>query len=476
MKEPIYYPITHPQRRIWYTEMLHSSKSIYNVGFTIKIDQKIDYSLLNQAINRVIKENDSLRIRLKQKYDHEPIQYFAEFKEELLDFSDLSTAKDSKIDEWMTQKLEEPFQFYDTALYYFNIIKIRDEESIIFFKLHHIITDGLSMHILVRDIIDHYVNLSTGIEKCVPKGSYVQFIESEEKYLNSSSFKDDEAFWLDEFQTIPSTTGLKTFNPYMTSTKSSREVFNVSNELRDKIKEFSQKNKFSLFTIFVSALQLSLHRWTSSKDIVLGTAYGNFTGKDDKEITGMMVSTLPLRMNIEAEEEVLDFIARLDRKKRKIIKHKRYPLNILYEKIKKEEMNFDRFFRVSMDYRYEELSHQLKHELTWLPNNHEDNELYLNIVERPNMGDLVFLVDYREELFSKEEISHFINSMFILLENLLKNPNQKTRELNMLSKEEQQLLFVDFNKSNLPLPVLDCFAHQVIEEQVEKRPDAIAAI
>lgn len=80
------YRLSHPQRRIWYTEVIHSDKGICNLRFLFKLHRKMNYSKLNQVVNRVISENDGLCIRLKENGHQEPKQYFIKHEEQEFEF------------------------------------------------------------------------------------------------------------------------------------------------------------------------------------------------------------------------------------------------------------------------------------------------------------------------------------------------------------------------------------------------------
>lgn len=346
------YPLSHPQRRIWYTEVIHSDKGICNLRFLFKLHRKMNYSKLNQVVNRVISENDGLCIRLKENGHQEPKQYFIKHEEQEFEFFDFSNVENSNLlDEWIEQKTKETFTLFDSNLYYFTLIKLNDDECAVFGNVHHIIMDGLSIQIFTEQIAKYYYEMHNETEEGEIKNSYVQFLANERTYLNSSRFQKDRKFWLEEFKTLPSVTGLKPYNTYQVSTKASRETFILSEHLKRKIEFFSEKYKFSLYTLFVAAFSLSMYRWTSSLDIALGMAYGNRMTKMERKLIGMMVSTVPLRMDINPEEEVLSFIGRVSRKQSKSLRHQKYPFDLLLKQINKENNSNVRLFGTTIDYR-----------------------------------------------------------------------------------------------------------------------------
>ncbi|UWJ17402.1 non-ribosomal peptide synthetase [Bacillus cereus] len=464
------YPLSHPQRRIWYTEVIHSDKGICNLRFLFKLHRKMNYSKLNQVVNRVISENDGLCIRLKENGHQEPKQYFIKHEEQEFEFFDFSNVENTNLlEEWIEQKTKETFTLFNSNLYYFALIKLNDNECAVFGNVHHIIMDGLSIQIFTEQIAKYYYDVHNENEEGEIKNSYVQFLINEQTYLNSSRFQKDQKFWLEEFKTLPSVTGLKPYNTYQVSTKASRETFILTEHLKRKIEKISEDYKISLYTLFVAAFSLSMYRWTSSLDIGLGMAYGNRMTKMERKLIGMMVSTVPLRMDIDPEEEVLSFISRVSRKQSKSLRHQKYPFDLLLKQINKESNSNVRLFGTTIDYRDRDESG----DSLWIPNREEVQDFAVHIENLIDIDSLHVHIDYREELFSKEEIERFFNVMLVILENIFENPKQKVAEIEIISEEDKRKSLVEFNNPKLDVPP-QATIHEMFERQAMIYPNAIA--
>ncbi|MGY3418409.1 fengycin family lipopeptide synthetase B [Bacillus mycoides] len=464
------YPLSHPQRRIWYTEVIHSGKGICNLRFLFKLHRKMDYSKLNRVVNRVISENDGLCIRLKENGHQEPEQYFIKHEEQEFEFFDFSSVEDSDLlEKWIEQKTKETFTLFNSDLYYFALIKLNDNECAVFGNVHHIIMDGLSIQIFTSQIAKYYYEMHNETEAGEIRNSYVQFLANEQTYLNSIRFQKDQKFWLEEFKTIPSVTGLKPYNTYQVSTKASRETFILSEHLKKKIELFSEDYKLSIYSLFVAAFSLSMYRWTSSLDIALGMAYGNRMTKMERELIGMMVSTVPLRMDMDPEEEVLSFIGRVSRKQSKSLRHQKYPFDLLLKQINKENNSNVRLFGTTIDYRDRDESG----DSLWIPNGEEMQDFAVHIENLTDIDSLQVHIDYRKELFSKEEINRFFKTMLAIIENTFKNPKQKVSEIEIISEEDKRKSLVEFNNPKLDFPP-QVTIHELFEQQAMIYPNSIA--
>ncbi|HDR4862823.1 amino acid adenylation domain-containing protein [Bacillus thuringiensis] len=464
------YRLSHPQRRIWYTEVIHSDKGICNLRFLFKLHRKMNYSKLNQVVNRVISENDGLCIRLKENGHQEPKQYFIKHKEQEFEFFDFSNVENTNLlEEWIEQKTKDTFTLFNSDLYYFALIKLNDNECAVFGNVHHIIMDGLSIQIFTEQIAKYYYEMHNENEEGEIKNSYVQFLTNEQTYLNSSRFQKDQKFWLEEFKTLPSVTGLKPYNTYQVSTKASRETFILTEHLKRKTEKFSEDYKISLYNFFVAAFSLSMYRWTSSLDIGLGMAYGNRMTKMERKLIGMMVSTVPLRMDIDPEEEVLSFISRVSRKQSKLLRHQKYPFDLLLKQINKENNSNVRLFGTTIDYRDRDESG----DSLWIPNHEEVQDFAVHIENLIDIDSLHVHIDYREELFSKEEIKRFFNVMLAIMENTFEKPKQKVAEIEIISEEDKRISLVEFNNPKLNVPP-QVTIHEIFEQQAMIYPNTIA--
>ena len=179
-----YYSLSHPQKRIWYNEQIHPNTSLYNIGGMVRIKGKIDYGLLEQAIQLFIKKNEGLRLRIIQQQG-EPLQYVHPFDPTPLQFLDFSESQDpvDEADKWAEAEFQKPTPLEKRPLYKFVLLKIKEDESAYFVKLHHIVADGWTILLMTDQISGFYQRLKAKepINDAV-EYSYINYLESERKY------------------------------------------------------------------------------------------------------------------------------------------------------------------------------------------------------------------------------------------------------------------------------------------------------
>jgi len=242
-KNVTYYPLTHPQLGIWYTEKLYPGTSIGNIAGTLKLKEKIDISLLEESINLLLKNHDSFRLHFRE-IDGKPVQYVTEYKYQKIDFIDFSNQDIKNLYKWDNDQTQIPFSLIDSDLCYFAIIKVSEYEFGIYSKFHHLICDGWSIVLTGNIIMDFYNQLKNGIYDDVYKtSSYIDYVNAENNYLNSSRFADDQMFWDSRVNNLNNSNVPFRKRSSNISTEAKRKTFIIPHKLTLKIHEYVQLNK-----------------------------------------------------------------------------------------------------------------------------------------------------------------------------------------------------------------------------------------
>ncbi|MEW9701882.1 amino acid adenylation domain-containing protein, partial [Paenibacillus sp. SI8] len=473
------YPLTHAQKRIWYTEKFYPNTSISNLGGTFNLrDARINCDLLKQSIYDFVRLQDTIRLRVLDQHSSEPRQYTAEFVPfdiPFFDFSDRHDA-DEAIRQWCEHKLEQPFQLHDANLFEFAIFKFSSDERRVFIKIHHLISDGISMVLAVNEIIDRYIALANDgtilDEKSI---TYIDYVRNEPAYEASDRYAKDQNYWHEEFHTIPEFTSLKTYDLYRVSTASARESVIVPQALREQMAAFCKEHNVSVFTLFVAVLFTYLYRVTSHEDIVLGTNFSNRTNAKEKNMLGMFVSTTPFRMQVEPELDVLSFIRKVGKKQMNISRYQKYPYNVLVNELREKHNDISRLFGIFVEYQVMEWQKKAHVEYVTEPlgSGHEANDFILHIKDRMDTDQLQLDVDYRTGLFTSEEIFTLISHMLELLKDVLNNPNKPLCELELCTEEEKNRLLNQLSGVEAEYP-MGTTIHEIFEDQAARVPDRTA--
>lgn len=467
------YPLTNAQKSIWVADNLYPGTSQAVLSATAIIREAIDFTLMNEAVNKVIEKNDALRIRL---LNHEgmPQQYFADFvykKFDVLDFSYENGEKDYK--KWEKDMAEAPFPLLiDSELFDFFMIKLGEEKNICFFKFHHTISDAWGVVLVIRKTLQEYWQLLHGEASEAVETSYIDHINDELEYLASERFDKHKEFWSGAFDTVPEFISMS--DKGISSLTGKRKNYVLSPALSSRLREYCDYNKVSGFSVFYALLALYLSKKTNKKDIAIETPILNRSGKAEKNTAGMFMNNIPTRISVEPNLDFLTFVNESYRELKKFMRNQRYPYSSILKDFRERHQFSGTLVDVTLNYHNAKLDSVIEYEGIWNYCGSQTNSLSIQVSDRADTGLQELDYDYLLEVFTEEDIEQMHNNMCNLLTDALDNPAKKLSELQMLSKDELSKLLVEFNQTDLPYESKN--VSELFEDQVIKSPDSIAVV
>ncbi|TGE33858.1 non-ribosomal peptide synthetase [Desulfosporosinus sp. Sb-LF] len=468
------YPLTNAQKSIWVADNLYPGTSQAVLSATAIIREEINYTLMNEAINLVIEQNDALRIRLVD-HDGTPKQYFADFVHktyEILDFSYGDGELDYRL--WERQMAETPFALIDSELFYFAVIKLGEQKNICFFKFHHTTTDAWGVVLVIRKTLKEYWKLINGIySETIKEPSFIDHINGELDYLASERFEKHKEFWSNVFETVPEFISV-THNKGFISLAGKRKSYPLSQSLSTKLHSFCELNKVSAFSVFYALLALYLSKKNNKKDIAIETPILNRSGKMEKNTVGMFMHNIPTRIYVEPSLDFLAFVNESFRELKKFMRNQRYPHSCILKDFREKHQFSGTLVDVALNYHNNKLDSVIEYEGTWNYSGAQSNSLSICISDRDDTGLPVLDYDYLFEVYSEEDIDQMHRNMCNLLTDVLQDPSRRLKELQMFSKDELNTLLIEFNQTELPYEAKT--VSELFEDQVVKSPNDIAIV
>jgi len=472
------HPLTEHQRRIWYMEMIYPNSDVWMITSKMSIPEPIDFTLLERSINRVLKNNELLRTRIIldqgenkqyiQPYEYRSLKHIQE---------DPSLTGVT----WTEYVGNHPIHVHSEDLCQFYTYEGHGQYGYII-QVHHIICDGLGLFQLTNQITETYhAELKDGntgrMESTIH--DYEYYISSEQQYLASKRYAKDQAFWREKFHTIPEFMELKAHNPLLTHTAARRKTMNMDHSMYVRLKEFCRQKNVSVFTFFLSTLAILLNKLTHQTDLVVGTNYANRTSRTDKDMIGMFVTTVPVRIGVEPSEPVLTLLQRISNEQKEMLRHQKYPYNQLIRDLRESlslpELN--RLFGISLVYRPERFDKMQGHDVYMDNkfNGHETNDLLINIIEKINEDRILFQMDYRTQLFSETFMDNLLDQFLTVTETILEHSEQSIEQISIVSEADKQSMLTEFNDTGAAYPS-DKTVIQLFEEQEAATPQHTALI
>ncbi|AKF95952.1 non-ribosomal peptide synthetase [Brevibacillus laterosporus] len=464
------YPLTHPQKRIFNIEKIFPESSLHNIGGTVHIKGNVDFDILEKSIQAFIKKNDAIRIRLIENDGEMHQQIFTELKK--IDYYDFSVYEDpeSEFQNWVKRKAKSLFPLEDQPLYYFAMFKLTEKETGYLVKFHHIIADGWSINVMTEQICQFYVAISNQeVVNDEVEYSYLDFIECEKKYVESSRFEKNKEFWRDKLQNLPDVFLSKSSDDLT----GNRETFQLEETFANQIQQFVREQNISMNAFFVSVYAVFLHKTLQQEDILIGTPVLNRSGKKEKSMVGMFTSSMPFRTLVKASYSFEELLQRIKGEITSCFFHQKYPYDLLALDMRK--CGYNDLFKICVNY------YNTKHPSRMNGMVVENREFYngaqlyslqMVIKEWDESGKITLEFDYKVNDYTQSEIRQMFNSLKHLMQQLIAKPKEALQNISILTKEEYWELIYGFNntKTNYPQKSL----HELFEEQVGNGPNKIA--
>lgn len=472
-----YYQLTYPQMAIWQTEKFFPGTSFGNIVGNAHVKDDVDFELLEKAINLAVKKNDGFRIRVVEEGEQVK-QYIAKYHYFKVDFIDFSKAGGYEAYmKWNEGKTGKSFTLIDSELFYFAMFKINENECGLYVNNHHLIADAWTTVTQTSKIVEYYYKLKKGIsvsEENEP--SYIDFIMSEEDYLDSEKYESHKRFWSDKFSTVPEFTSFKPMGAVYRNIKAARKTFILSKELTSHIHSFCERFKSSPMTVFLSLLYIYINRVTSKSDIVIGTPVLNRANAREKNMVGMFISVVPIRFRVDGTQDFLTFVNSLSKEFNMLLRNQRYPYDLIQTEFREKHKINENLFDIMLSYQTAKIE---KTELTgdytllWQFNGYQTDSLQVHISDRGDTGEYALNFDYLVDTFSEFDMERISEQIVNILEDSLHNPYKEINNLTMISDGEKIKLLHEFNNTDQDYPQ-DKTIHELFEEQVKKTPENTA--
>ena len=385
----------------------------------LKINQKIDFNRLTEALNYCFKKNDSMRTKLCKEGD-KLYQYFEDYQKMNFEIIDVNTEDD--VNKLLNDIINKPLEMFNSFLFDVVIYRYKNGFSGIILKLSHVMGDGYTLGLILYEMLGY---LSRKIKMIIPF-SYSSYIKKEEKYLFSRKYKQDKIFWEKIFEKgVPAAAYIPCKNKNFSYSKSNKIIFEIDDEVINKVKKICQTHKISNSTFYMSVFGIYVNKRTNLTNFFLSAANQNRRKIREMLTTGMMTKTAYFIVDIQNEEFSL-FAKKMRISLKCCYQHMNYIYNYLKELFKK--YNDDRRVPSKVFLSYQNL--QLNTDKMNINFEIEgDNNVgtygfdVISIHIFEYKGKVKIIYDYLSEQYSKEEITNINNGVISIINQVSENNN-----------------------------------------------------
>ena len=478
-------PLSFAQQRMWFLYQMDSQNPAYNECPAIRLTGNLNIDILEQSLNAIIQRHEILRTTFPM-VEGKPIQKIAPFLKVNLLKVELKDLPIEKVEEIVAQELQKPFDLTQSPLLRFTLFDLGYEDYILVPVIHHIIIDGWSKGILFKELSSFYQALLSNSTASLPKLpiQYADFAVWQRQWLQGEVLANQLNYWKKQLAAAPPLLELPTDKPRppIPSFRGSSICFKIDSDVTEKLKSLSQKSGVTLFMTLLATLNTLLFRYSSQKDILVGTPTANRNRQEIEPLIGFFVNTLVMRNSLEGNLSFSELLQQVRNVVLESYANQDVPFEQVVDGLQIERsLSYNPLFQVMFALQNTPLTAldipglRVKSMAVENVRVKFDLTLILEEIETDQGTYLEGYWEYNGDLYTAERITRLMGHFQTLLKGIVKNPQQKVGELPLLTDPEKQQILVEWNQTQVPYQDHQCI-HQLFEEQVAKNPDAVAVI
>ncbi|NOQ72619.1 MAG: amino acid adenylation domain-containing protein [Crocinitomix sp.] len=460
-----FYLASDAQKRLWVLDKFEEASGIYNMPFQIELDNQYNLNVLEEAIQKTVERHEILRTVFKEVSGElvQIVQAFEEIKVEIVkkDFS----AKKSPINAVENHIAKDAYLTFDLEkgpLFRACLFDLAENHHVLYFNMHHIISDGWSMEILYRDVMANYEALIKGERPNLPKLEiqYKDYAAWQQKQNSSELFEKCRTYWKSIFKDSLSIIDLPSDNsrPVFKTYNGANLGKHLTEELTGNINAFSKENDVTLFMSLLASWNVLLYRYTSENNLIIGTPVAGRSHADLEDQIGFYVNTLALKNTVEADQSFKSHLAAVKKNTLGAFEHFMYPFDRLVEDVNLvRDTGRSAIFDIMLT--LQNLEENSAEEVTYSEEiskgGNPPAKFDLDITFQENGQQIFFQITYNTDVYSEELIKNLMLKYETLLAQLLAEPNKTVDTYNLLTPAESNSQLIDFNDTKVKHPFQD---------------------
>lgn len=463
------YPLSFSQRGLYLLDKIQDKSTNYNVTNVVILKKQIDQEKAQKAFEQLVQRHEMLRVSFHDE-DGELYQMIHEHPAVAIDYSYRNEEEVKKQFTQIYDEFVQPFDLSKPVLMRIKLINTDSGQSVVLYDIHHIITDGISNEILIRDFLDLY--MEKGMEPL--QYSYIDYVEDFYAKMETSLYKEQEQFWLNKLSgtlpiiDLPTKSGRNNQQNH----EGAHKHFEIPETMVKRLKESCVEHGVTLYMMLYAVLNLVLSRYSGQTDIIIGTPT---LGRKEKysNVVGMFVNTVVMRTQIDMSLSFGAYLSEIRESVLESFQNQDYPFSYLVEKLEgRRDLDRNPIFDIMFVLQNYGIDRS-KGDVFGKTESNEQNvfnksskfDISFSAVEEENR--IVFDVEYSTYLYTDSMIDRIMEDYLAIASEVLVSPSIALQEMEMLSASQKQLILeklpteaVDYDVN---LTMLDWFERAVAE-------------
>ncbi len=472
------------QQRLWFLTQLEGVSETYHIPLALHLHGQLDINAWQQALNAVFARHEALRtvfvsvdgqpqIRLLAKDSGLPL-----VQHDLRGYPEANTAREQIV----TEAVSAPFDLSREPLIRARLIRLTEEDTQFLLTQHHIVSDGWSVTVLIRELNVFYTAFLSGHQYPLSPLAiqYPDYAAWQHQWFSAERTQVQSNYWRTVLADAPVLLDLPTDRPRPPKQSFAGQAVSVHLEpaLTAALRQLSQQHGVTLFMTVLSAWAIVLSRLSGQEDIIIGTPSAGRSWQEVEPLIGFFVNTLALRMAVSGELTVEECLTQVRETALAAQTHQDLPFEQVVEIVQPpRNLAHTPLFQVMFTWQNNEHIDWNLPGLTVTPITQSVDavkfDLELELYEEAD--GISGALNYSTALFDQSTIERHSGYLQAVLQAMVANVQQKVGSIDILAPAERQLLLETWNATATAYPE-DLCIHQLFEQQVAKTPTATALV
>jgi condensation domain-containing protein len=458
------FPLSFAQQRLWFIDQLEPGNPAYNIPGAVRLEGRLNVQALESVINEIVRRHEALRTRFEVEAG-EPSQVIDEWRPRKLMVEDLSglpqEVREEEVNRIAREEARTGFNLSTGPLLRVKVLKLGDEDHVALYTMSHIVSDGWSKEILIREVGALYRAYSRGEESPLEEApiQYADFALWQRSWLQGEALERQIRYWreqLDGLEPLELPTDYP--RPRVASYRGNRVPISISENVTSKLVKLSRQEGVTLFMTLLAAINVLLKRHTGQEDIAVGANIANRNKPELEKIIGFFVNNLVLRTDLSGNPTFRELLNRVRDVALNAYAHQDLPFEKLVEELHPQrELGRSPLFQVSFVFENIPAASLQSDGLSFnaIEVDSETSKLDLTILMEETDLRLAGAIRYNTDLFDAATIRRMRDHFQTLLAGVAADPGKPISSYSLAPQSQSDDiindLITDFNALRDPL-------------------------
>jgi len=484
-RESTVFPLSFAQEQLWFLDQLVPASAAYNNAGAFHLGGVLQSAALEQSLQHLVHRHEILRTTFTTIND-QPFQVLAPTLSISLPVVDLTALsadeRNAEVRRLAMEEARRPFDLAAAPLMRASVLRLDVEEHVLLLTMHHIISDGWSMDVLVREMASLYAAFSNGQPSplaALPI-QYADYAVWQREQQQGAVQEERLNYWRQQMAGVPAILELPTDRPRPPTQSFCGETqsFTLPAAVADGLRALSQQDGATLFMTLLAAFQTLLCRYTGQEDLVVGSPIATRSQPELAGTIGFFANMLALRTDLSGNPSFREIVRRVRAVALGAYTHQDLPFERLIEELQSiRDPSRNPLVQVVFVLQNASSAPLELSGLTVRPIAIETRTAKFDLTLSMGETDqgLSGAMEYNTDLFDAAMIRRLVGHFQVLLKGIVADPTRRLAELPLLTEAERHQLLVTWNATAADYPHNACI-HTLFEAQVKRTPDAVAVV